>query len=45
MTVSMSRAKKWPLESVTVNLRHSKIHAADGQDYDAAWVIRVVCGA
>lgn len=33
MTVSMyARAKKWPLESVTVNLRHSKIHAADCRD-------------
>src|ERR1043166_7482754 len=30
MTVSLyARSKKWPLESVTVNLRHSKIHAAD----------------
>src|SRR6266513_1109629 len=30
MTVSWyARTKKWPLESVTVNLRHSKIHAAD----------------
>ena len=33
MTVAMyARAKKWPLESVTVNLRHSKIHAADCRD-------------
>ena len=33
MTVAMyARAKKWPLESVTVNLRHSKSHAADCQD-------------
>src|SRR5438477_5539603 len=33
MTVSWyARTKKWPLESVTVNLRHSKIHAADCQD-------------
>ena len=33
MTVSLyARTKKWPLESVTVNLRHSKIHAADCQD-------------
>ena len=33
MTVSLyARAKKWPLESVTVNLRHSKIHAADCRD-------------
>lgn len=30
MTVSLyARRKKWPLESVTVTLRHSKIHAAD----------------
>lgn len=30
MTVSLyARTKKWPLESVTVNLRHTKIHAAD----------------
>ena len=33
MTVAMyARLKKWPLESVTVNLRHSKIHAADCRD-------------
>lgn len=30
MTVSLyARSKKWPLESVTVNLSHSKIHAVD----------------
>ena len=30
MTVSMyARRKRWPLEAVTVRLRHSKIHAAD----------------
>jgi uncharacterized OsmC-like protein len=30
MTVGMyARRKGWPLEEVTVNLRHSKIHAAD----------------
>jgi putative redox protein len=30
MTVSMyARRKEWPLEEVTVHLRHSKIHAAD----------------
>ncbi len=30
MTVSMyARRKHWPLESVTVRLRHSKIHAED----------------
>jgi putative redox protein len=33
MTVAMyARTKKWPLESVTVNLRHSKIHATDCRD-------------
>ncbi len=33
MTISLyARTKKWPLESVTVNLRHAKIHAADCQD-------------
>jgi uncharacterized OsmC-like protein len=33
MTVSMyARTKKWPLESMVVNLRHSKIHAADCRD-------------
>lgn len=33
MTVAMyARLKKWPLESVTVNLRHSKIHATDCRD-------------
>ena len=30
MTVGMyARRKSWPLESVTVRLRHSRIHAAD----------------
>ena len=33
MTVAMyARTKKWPLESVTVSLQHSKIHAADCRD-------------
>ena len=33
MTISLyARTKKWPLESVTVNLRHSKVHAADCRD-------------
>ena len=33
MTISLyARTKKWPLERVTVNLRHSKIHAADCRD-------------
>lgn len=30
MTVAMyARRKKWPLESVTVRLRHSRVHATD----------------
>ncbi|HET7631098.1 MAG TPA: OsmC family protein [Gemmatimonadaceae bacterium] len=30
MTISMyARRKQWPVESVTVTLRHSRIHAAD----------------
>jgi putative redox protein len=33
MTVGMyARRKGWPLEEVTVNLRHSKIHATDCAD-------------
>ena len=33
MTVAWyARTKKWPLESVVVTLRHSKIHAADCRD-------------
>jgi len=33
MTVSLyARRKRWPLEAVTVNLRHAKIHAADCED-------------
>jgi putative redox protein len=33
MTVSLyARRKQWPLEGVTVRLRHSKIHAADCGD-------------
>ena len=33
MTVALyARTKKWPLESVTVNLRHSKIYATDCRD-------------
>jgi len=32
MTVTMyARRKGWPLDSVTVRLRHSKIHAADAE--------------
>jgi uncharacterized OsmC-like protein len=33
MTVSLyARRKHWPLEAVTVKLRHSKVHAADCED-------------
>jgi putative redox protein len=33
MTVSLyARRKQWPLEAVTVRLRHSRIHAADCAD-------------
>jgi putative redox protein len=33
MTISAyARRRKWPLEEVTVRLRHSKIHAADCED-------------
>jgi putative redox protein len=33
MTVALyARRKQWPLESVTVRLRHAKIHAADCSD-------------
>ena len=33
MTVALyARRKSWPLEAVTVRLRHSKIHAADFAD-------------
>ena len=35
MTLGMyARRKKWPLASVVVRLRHSKIHAADCADCD-----------
>ena len=35
MTVSLyARRKQWPLESVTVRLRHSKIHAVDCAECD-----------
>ena len=35
MTVSLyARRKQWPLEAVTVRLRHSKIHAADCAECD-----------
>jgi putative redox protein len=33
MTVSMyARRKRWPLDGVTVKLRHAKIHATDCED-------------
>ena len=33
MTIALyARRKKWPLENVTVTLRHSKIHAEDCRD-------------
>lgn len=33
MTIALyARRKQWPLESVTISLRHSKIHAADCAD-------------
>jgi putative redox protein len=33
MTVALyARRKQWPLEGVTVRLRHSRIHAADCSD-------------
>ena len=36
MTVGMyARRKAWPLEEVTVRLRHSKIHAADCAECEA----------
>jgi uncharacterized OsmC-like protein len=35
MTVGMyARRKRWPLENVTVNLRHSRIHASDCAECD-----------
>lgn len=35
MTVSLyARRKQWPLEGVTVKLRHSKVHAADCEKCD-----------
>ena len=35
MTIALyARRKSWPLQEVTVRLRHSKIHAADCADCD-----------
>src|SRR4051794_16341491 len=44
MTVAMyARRKHWPLESVTVRLRHSKIHAVDCEECDTqeGWIDRI----
>jgi putative redox protein len=36
MTVALyARRKQWPLQSVTVRLRHSKVHAADCESCDS----------
>ncbi len=36
MTISLyARRKQWPLEAVTVKLRHSKIHAVDCENCEA----------
>lgn len=46
MTVSMyARRKEWPLESVTVRLRHSRIHADDCESCDTKDVLidRIEC--
>lgn len=33
MTIALyARSKKWPLESVTIRLRHSRVHARDCVD-------------
>jgi putative redox protein len=37
MTVAMyARRKRWPLEAVTVRLRHSRIHAADCEECETS---------
>ena len=46
MTVSLyARRKQWPLEDVTVRLRHSKVHAADCEDCEtkAGKLDRIEC--
>lgn len=46
MTVAMyARRKAWPLEEVTVRLRHSKIHATDCAECEtkAAMLDRIEC--
>ena len=40
MTVSLyARRKQWPLEAVTVRLRHSKIHATDCEECETKTVL------
>ena len=37
MTLAMyARRKQWPLEAVTVRLRHSKVHATDSAECEAS---------
>jgi putative redox protein len=37
MTVAMyARRKRWPLEAVTVRLRHSRVHAADCEECETS---------
>jgi putative redox protein len=46
MTVALyARRKQWPLESVQVRLRHSKVHAADCEDCEtkAEMLDRIEC--
>ena len=46
ITVTMyARRKEWPLESVTVRLRHEKIHAADCESCESKDVLldRIEC--
>ena len=46
MTVSLyARRKQWPLEAVTVRLRHSKVHAKDCEECETrtALLDRIEC--
>jgi uncharacterized OsmC-like protein len=46
MTLGMyARRKKWPLEQITVSLRHSKIHAVDCAECEtkAGRIDRIEC--
>lgn len=46
MTVSLyARRKQWPLEAVTVKLRHSRVHAADCEECETkvGMVDRIEC--